>query len=123
MEKKNLVSLMMGTVGLMIFALGMCMSLVPQWQALSPGIWLGLVGVLILAAMVLVRRKMEQKPLIAFTMRHLAIAALGLAGALTLGLGMCLVMVWPAYLIWGIIIGCAGIMLLVSLIPVCKGIK
>ncbi len=123
MEKKDLVSLMMSTVGVLVFALGMCMCLLPQWQMFSPGVWLGCVGILILAAMVLVRRKMEDKPLLVLNAKSIGLAALGLAGALTLGVGMCLVMVWPAYMVWGMVVGCVGIVLLVSLIPICKGIK
>ena len=88
MEKKDLVSLMLGTAGVLVFALGMCMCLLPQWQMLGPGIWLGCVGALILAALVLVRRKMENKPLLVLNARSLGLIALGAVGALTLGVGL-----------------------------------
>ena len=123
MEKKDLVSLMLGTAGVLVFALGMCMCLLPQWQMLGPGIWLGCVGALILAALVLVRRKMENKPLLVLNARSLGLIALGAVGALTLGVGLCLVMIWPSSMVWGFVVGCVGFMLLVSLIPICKGIK
>lgn len=34
MKKKNFVSMIMGTVGGILFAIGMCMCLLPQWNAL-----------------------------------------------------------------------------------------
>ena len=47
---------------------------------------------------------------------------LGVVGAITLGVGMCLVMVWNN-LVWGIVVGLVGIVLLLCLIPLIKGIK
>ena len=47
---------------------------------------------------------------------------LGVVGAITLGVGMCLVMVWNN-LVWGIVVGLVGIVLLLCLIPLVKGIK
>ena len=49
-------------------------------------------------------------------------AKLILAGALLLGIGMCFCMVWENLTV-GIIIGLAGIILLLCLIPLIKGIK
>jgi len=43
--------------------------------------------------------------------------------ALTLGVGMCMVMVWEGLMIWGIVVGLIGIVLLLCLIPVCVGLK
>ena len=48
---------------------------------------------------------------------------LAVVGALVLGVGMCMTMVWQGLLIQGIIVGVIGIVLLLSLIPLCKGIK
>ena len=38
MKKKNFVSLVMGTVGGILFALGMCMCMLPQWNAFTQGV-------------------------------------------------------------------------------------
>lgn len=46
----------------------------------------------------------------------------GVAGALALGVGMCFSMVWDKMVI-GIVIGMVGIVVLLSLIPLVKGIK
>ena len=48
--------------------------------------------------------------------------ALGIVGALLLGVGMCLTMVW-SNMILGIVIGIVGIVVLLCLIPLIKGLK
>lgn len=48
--------------------------------------------------------------------------ALGIVGALLLGVGMCLTMVW-SNMILGIVIGIVGIVVLLCLIPLTKGLK
>ena len=47
---------------------------------------------------------------------------LGVAGALVLGVGMCMTMIWNM-LAPGILIGIVGIVLLLCLIPLIKGLK
>lgn len=37
MKKKNFVTLLLATVGGILFALGMCMALLPQWGFLTRG--------------------------------------------------------------------------------------
>lgn len=122
MKKKNFVSMIMGTIGGILFAIGMCMCLLPEWNAFSQGVVAALVGLVLLLVMLLVRRKMEGKPTIELNGKAIGTVALGIIGALVLGVGMCLVMVWNM-LIPGIIVGIVGIVLLLSLIPICKGLK
>jgi len=123
MKKENFVTLLLGTVGGILFALGMCMCLIPEWNAFSQGIVAGVVGVIVLIVMALVRRKMQGKPPAAITKRTVGIITLGIVGALLLGIGMCMTMVWEGLLIWGIAVGIVGIVLLLCLIPICKGFK
>jgi uncharacterized membrane protein YeaQ/YmgE (transglycosylase-associated protein family) len=47
---------------------------------------------------------------------------LGVVGAVVLGVGMCMTMVWNM-LVPGIVVGIIGIVLLLCLIPVIKGLK
>ncbi len=122
MKKKNFVTLIMSTVGGLLFALGMCMGLIPEWGALTEGIVVGAIGAVILLAMVLIRRKMDGKPMIVLNGKAIGTALLGIAGAIVLGVGMCMVMVWDM-LVWGIVVGIVGIVLLLCLIPVVKGLK
>lgn len=44
MKKSNFVSLVLGTISGVFFALGMCMALLPEWNAFRPGIILGCIG-------------------------------------------------------------------------------
>ena len=122
MKKKDFVTLIMSTVGGILFALGMCMALIPEWGAMTPGIVVGAVGAAILLAMVLVRRKMSGKPAIVFNGKAIGITLLGVAGAIILGVGMCMTMIWEM-MIPGIIVGIVGIVALLCLIPVVKGLK
>ena len=124
MKKKNFITMIMGTIGGILFAIGMCMCLIAEWGAFSQGVIVSIIGLVVLLAMLIVRRKMEGKS-IAIKLSGKAIGAtlLGIVGALTLGVGMCMTMVWTNLIIWGILIGCIGIVLLLCLIPLCKGIK
>ena len=49
-------------------------------------------------------------------------AAAGIIGALAFGVGMCFCMVW-GQMIPGVVIGLAGIVVLMCLIPLCRGLK
>ncbi len=122
MKKKNFVTLIMSTVGGILFALGMCMGLLPQWNAFKQGVVIGIAGVVILLAMVLVRRKMDGKPAIVFNGKAIGTTLLGVLGAIVFGVGMCMTMIWNM-LVPGIIVGIVGIVLLLCLIPVIKGLK
>lgn len=122
MSKKNFITLVLGTIGGILFALGMCMALLPEWNALNQGIVLGAIGLIILLALALVRRKMAGKAIIIrLTPKALGTLLLGILGTLAFGTGMCLVMVWEM-MVPGILVGLVGILLLLSLIPLIKGL-
>ena len=61
MKKSNFVAMILGTIGGILFALGMCMTLIPEWNASRPGVVMGVIGAVVLLVMVLVWRKMEKK--------------------------------------------------------------
>ena len=105
-----------------MFAIGMCMCLLPQWNAFTQGVVIGIVGAVVLLAMLIVRRRMEGKPAIRLNGKAIGTMLLGIAGALAFGTGMCMVMVWEL-LVPGIFAGLAGMVLLLCLTPICKGIK
>lgn len=123
MKKENFISLVMGTVGGILFALGMCMCLIAEWDAFTPGVVAAGVGLAVLLLMVVLRRKMRGKPAVKLSGRAVGAAALGVAGVLVLGVGMCMTMVWERLLIPGIAVGIIGIVLLLCLIPACKGLR
>lgn len=114
--------MVMGTIGGILFALGMCMCLLPKWNAFTQGVVIAAVGLAVLLVMLIVRRKMEGKPAVKLNGKAIATVFLGIVGALVLGIGMCMVMIWNI-MIWGIAVGIVGIVLLLCLIPICKGLK
>ena len=122
MKKKDFVTLLLSTVGGILFALGMCMALLPEWGAMTQGIVIGAVGLVVLTVMLLVRRKMDGKPAIVFNGKAIATTLFGVFAAVVFGVGMCMVMVWEM-MVPGIIVGIVGIVLLLCLIPICKGLK
>lgn len=124
MTKKNFITLILSTIGGILFAVGMCMCLLPEWNAFNQGVVVAAVGAVVLLAMVIVRRRMEHKPLaVKLTGRTIGTILLSIAGALTLGVGMCMTMVWEGLMVQGIIVGVVGIVLLLCIIPLCKGLK
>ena len=122
MKKSSFVAMILGTIGGLFAALGMCMCLLPEWNAFKPGVVLGCVGLVILLVMVGVWRKMENKAPIHMSGKRIGTMALGIVGALLMGTGMSLVMVLDK-LVVGIIVGIVGMVLLLSLIPLVKGLK
>ncbi len=114
--------MILGTIGGILFALGMCMALIPEWDAFWPGVIMGVIGAAVLLTMVLVWRRMENKAPAKLSGKAIGAALIGIAGALLFGVGMCLSMVW-SHMVAGIIAGIVGIVVLLCLIPFLKGLK
>lgn len=122
MKKSTFTAMILGTVGGILFALGMCMALIPEWNAFRLGVIMGVAGAAVLLVMALVWRKMENKEPIHVSGKTIGTVLFGIVGALLLGVGMCLTMVW-SHMILGIVIGLMGIVALLALIPMTKGLK
>ena len=122
MKKSSFVAMILGTVSGVLFALGMCMALIAEWEALTEGIIFGVIGLVLGLITLLIWRRMEHKAPIKLNSKTVLRTLFGIAGALILGVGICLCIVWESYII-GTIIGLIGIIMLLSLIPIIKGIK
>lgn len=122
MKKSTFVAMILGTIGGILFALGMCMALISEWNAFRPGVIMGVIGAVVLLVMVFVWRKMENKAPIKLSGKTIGATLVGIVGALLLGVGMCLTMVW-SHMVMGIIIGIVGIVVLLCLIPFMKGLQ
>ncbi len=122
MKKSNFAAMLMGTVSGVLFALGMCMALIKEWKAFQPGILFGCAGLMLGLITLMVWRKMENKQPIHLSGKAIFTIAVGIIGTLTLGVGMCFCMVWDKIVI-GAVIGLAGMVVLLSLIPLVKGIE
>ena len=122
MKKSSFVAMILGTVSTVLFALGMCMALLPEWDSFNEGIIFGATGLVLGIITLLVWRKMENKEPIKINGKSVLFTVFAVLGALVLGLGMCFCMVWEN-IVLGTIIGLVGIVMLLSLIPITKGIK
>ena len=121
MKKSNFVALILGTIGVVFFALGMCMCMLPEWGMFNQGVVAGVVGLVILLIALIVWRKMEGKAPIKLNAKTVGAIAVGVLGALLLGVGMCLTMVFGK-MILGIVVGLVGIVVLLMLIPLTRGV-
>ncbi len=122
MKKSSFAAMILGTVSVVFFALGMCMALLPEWNAFNQGIIFGSIGIVFGLITLFVWRKMEHKAPIKWNKRVIGLSVYCIVAALILGVGMCLCMVWNNFIL-GTIIGLVGILMLLSLIPIIKGIK
>lgn len=123
MEKKNFIALVFGTVSGLLFALGMCMCLLPEWNMFNTGVvctGIGLLGLLITS---IVYRKMSGKAPIKINVKVIGKVLYGVLSSLVLGTGMSMIMMFEGMMITGIIIGIVGIVMLLFLIPMCVGLK
>lgn len=121
MKKAAFVNLIVGTIGGLLFSLGMCMALLPEWNAFEIGVVCTGIGAVILLIQSIVAwirsgRKIRINWKVTFKILF------GVFGALVLGAGMCLIMVWNQMLL-GILVGIVGILLLLCLIPMFVGLK
>lgn len=121
MKRSAFVTLIFGTIGGILFSLGMCMCLIPEWEAARPGVVCAAAGGALLLALAIIARIRSGKKL------HInwpltGKIFYGIFAALVLGVGMCLVLVWHQFLL-GIGTGIVGIVLLLLLIPLCFGLK
>ena len=121
MKKSNFVALILGTISGVFFALGMCMALLPEWGMRNQGIVSGVIGLVLMLITVMIWRKMEGKAPIKLSGKAIGATLLSVIGALLLGVGMCLCMVFAKMLL-GIVIGMIGIVVLLMLIPLLKGL-
>lgn len=122
MKKSSFVALVMGTVSGVLFALGMCMALLPEWNAFAAGIVFGSIGMVLSIITALVWCKMEHKKLPKLSGKNIFRIVYGVVAALILGVGMCMCLVWQQ-IVWGTLVGLLGIVMLITLIPMIKGIK
>ena len=121
MKKSAFINLMVGTVGGLLFALGMCMCLLPEWNAFNIGVICTAVGAVVLLIQGIVAWVRSGRK-VRINWKLTGKILFGVFGALVLGVGMCMIMVWKMMLP-GIAVGIVGILLLLMLIPMFLGLK
>lgn len=127
MKKETLLEIILGTIGGLVFAIGMCMCLIPEWNMFTAGVITGIIGFIILLGIIPVYKKSHPKkehaPInwgIVFTW------VIGVVGSLIMGFGMSKVMVGEASradITVGIITGVVGLIICVLNYPIYSYIK
>ena len=127
MKKETLLEIILGTVGGLVFAIGMCMSLITEWGMLTPGIVTSIIGFIILLCIIPVYKKGKPKkqhgPInwgIVFTW------TIGVIGSLLMGFGMSRIMVGTVStndMFVGLICGVIGLLICVLNYPIYAYVK
>ena len=127
MKKETLLEIILGTIGGLVFAIGMCMCLIPEWDLFKVGVVVAILGFIILLCIIPVYRnnhpKKEHTPInwgIVITW------VIGIVGALVMGFGMSKVMVGDPSktdLLIGIITGIVGLLICVFNYPIYSYLK
>ena len=129
MKKETLLEIILGTIGGLIFAIGMCMVLIPEWNMLHAGIVVGIFGFIILLCIIPVHRKSHPKKEreIKETDWGLVLTwVIGVIGALIMGFGMSKIMVGSPEkmdMFIGMITGVIGLLICVLNYPIYSYLK
>lgn len=127
MKKETLLEIILGTIGGLIFAVGMCMCLIPEWDLFKAGVVVAVIGFIVLFCIIPVYRgshpKKEKSPI----NWGIVIAwVIGIIGALVMGFGMSKVMVGDASktdMIIGIVTGIVGLIVCILDYPIYSYLK
>lgn len=127
MKKETLIEIILGTIGGLIFAISMCMVLIPEYNMLKYGIFIGIIGLIILLSIIPIYRKYHPKKKKDRVNTAIIVTWIaGVAGALIMGFGMSKVMVENSNstdMVVGIITGIAGLIVCVLNYPIYAYIK
>lgn len=127
MKKETLLQIILGTIGGLVFAIGMCMCLLPEWDMFTPGVVTTIIGFLILLAIIPIYRKNHpRKPHGPVNWGLVLTWTIGVVGALVMGFGMSRILVGDASktdMIVGLITGVVGLIVCVLNYPVYSYIK
>lgn len=128
MKKETLTEILLGTSGGIIFAIGMCMCLIPEWNLFKVGCIVALIGFIILLCIIPIYRSNHPKKSKTESINWSIIFAwiIGIIAILIMGFGMSKVMVdnpSNSDMLIGIITSIIGLMVCVLNYPIYSFIK
>lgn len=127
MKKETLLEIILGTIGGLVFAIGMCMCLIPEWNMFKAGVIVSIVGFIILLAIIPIYRGSHPKKVNKKINWGIILTwIVGVIGALIMGFGMSKIMVGEASssdMIVGLITGVVGLVICVLNYPIYAYIK
>ncbi|MBE6155365.1 MAG: hypothetical protein E7164_01250 [Firmicutes bacterium] len=128
MKKETLLEIIMGTIGGLTFAIGMCMCLIPEWNLFAAGVVIAIIGFILLLCIIPIYRKDHPKKVrdkkidLGLTLTWI----IGVVGSLIMGFGMSKIMVDSPEkmdMIIGMITGVVGLLICVLNYPVYSYLK
>ena len=127
MKKETLLEIILGTIGGLVFAIGMCMCLIPEWNLFKVGVVVTILGFIILLCIIPVYRSNHpKKENVSINWGIVFTWIIGIVGALIMGFGMSKVMVGDSSktdLLIGIVIGIVGLLICVLNYPIYSYLK
>ena len=129
MKKETLLEIILGTIGGLVFAIGMCMCLLPEWNMFTAGVITTIIGFVILLCIIPVYKSSHPKKAKENKQINWGIVltwTVGIVGALIMGFGMSKILVGNAStpdMIVGLITGVVGLVICVLNYPVYAYIK
>ena len=126
MKKETLLEIILGTIGGLVFAIGMCMCLIPEWNLFTAGVVLAIIGFIILLCIIPVYRKEHPKKVSNKKTELVFTWIIGVVGALIMGFGMSKIMVGSSEkmdMIIGMITGVVGLLICVLNYPIYSYLK
>lgn len=127
MKKETLLEIILGTIGGLVFAVGLTMCLIPEWDLFKAGVVVGVVGFIILLCIIPVYRSSHPKKTPEKINWGIVLAWLiGIIGALVMGFGMSKVMVDDPSrndFLLGIGTGIVGLIICVLVYPIYAYLK
>lgn len=127
MKRETLLEIILGTIGGLGFAIGMCMCLIPEWDVLKEGAIVTGIGFIILLCIIPIYRLSHPKRMHGKVNWGIVITwVVGIVGALVMGFGMSKVMIGDpskADLLIGIGTGVVGLLVCVFNYPIYSYLK
>ena len=126
MKKETLLEIILGTIGGLIFAVGMCMCLIPEWDLFKVGVVVAVIGFIVLLCIIPIYRSTHPKKTHGKVNWSFVIAwIIGIIGALIMGFGMSKTMIDGTSndMLAGIIIGVIGLIICTLDYPVYSYLK
>ena len=128
MKKETLLEIILGSIGGLVFAIGMCMCLIPEWDLFTVGVIVAIIGFIILLCIIPIYRKEHPKKVSnkKTDWRLVLTWIIGVIGALIMGFGMSKIMVGSPEkmdMIIGMITGVIGLLICVLNYPIYSYLK
>ena len=122
MKKETLQQIILGTVGGLVFSIGMCMSLLQKWNMFTEGVVVSIIGFIVLLCIIPIYRKNHPRKTRGPINWGIVLTwTVGVIGSLIMGYGMSKEMIGETSasdLLVGIITGVVGLIICVLNYPI-----